>query len=148
MMNEFQEAEITNTEAPAGPGAAQPALTDMTTDDLVLMIGESQINLRQNTKIIRHLQTQLQACQTELAKAASRLATQDDTIKAYEARFQSADASNHDAAAAAKKQADSLHQRIVDLENQLYQTAQERDKAVADLSTALDAAGNKTRRPK
>lgn len=112
MSENFRDAEI-NQEAQEAPAQdftmSEPSLT---TDDLVIMIGEAAIEKRQSTKIINEHRTML-------ARAMSQLRT----LEVAEAEKDSLLASR-----------ESLNQRVISLEDQVHKTALERDEARNDLS--------------
>lgn len=143
-MQEFEEANIGGQ--PQGAPTAPPDQTfQVTTDDLVFMIGEKAIGERQSNKLIAMLQQNLQYLQQELMKLQSVGASEHGELEALRQRLEAAEqrASNAESAKAAMEQAQagqgaSFQARIVALEQQVYQTAQERDKAIRDMVAIED----------
>jgi hypothetical protein len=115
-MNTFEEANIGGGNQ--GQGQAQPG--DMTTDDLVLMIGEGAIRERQQQKIRQYFERQLGAMQQEMLRAQSLAVAQAEQEKSQAVA--------------------SLQTRVVDLEKQVHETALERDEAIKKMKEAKSPA--------
>jgi hypothetical protein len=94
--------------------------SSITTDDLVFMIGEKEVQLRDRAKNIAMLTAR---CKELLAENARLKAVEQKTIDAT-------------------KKAESLSGRILDLEKQVHETALERDAARHKLSEMI-AVSNK-----
>ena len=99
----LEEATITNSEKQEPGRETQLHEPVLSTDDLVMMIGEAAVLERQSQKIIRILQQQGATLQKELLEQKSK------------------------SIAATDKASEPLRQRIVDLEKQVHETALERD---------------------
>ena len=117
-MQEFEEANIGGQ--PQGiPTAPQDQTFQITTDDLVFMIGEKAIGERQSNKLIATLQNNLAYLQQECAKLQSMGANEHNELEAMRQRAEAAEQQVN----AASSQAQSWQSRITALENQVYQTA-------------------------
>lgn len=144
-MQEFEEASIGGQ--PQGAPTAPPDQTfQITTDDLIYMIGEKAIGERQSNKLIALLQNNVQYLQQELMKLQSLGASEHGELEALRQRLEASEqrASNAESAKAAAEQAQagqgaSFQARIVALENQVFQTAQERDQAIRERDAALQS---------
>jgi chromosome segregation ATPase len=98
-----------------------PPPGEITTDDLVMMIGENVITARQNGKLLQWMQGQLQQAQEASLAGQSKLQSALSRISELEGQI-----------ATKAEQGDvnlniiaSLQKRIRDLENQVFQTAQD-----------------------
>jgi chromosome segregation ATPase len=125
----MEDATIGNMATPQAPPPGE-----ITTDDLVMMIGENVITARQNGKLLQWMQGQLQQAQEASLAGQSKLQSALSRISELEGQI-----------ATKAEQGDvnlniiaSLQKRIRDLENQVYQTAQERDKAIRDMVAIED----------
>lgn len=112
----FEEASISGQQPPA---QTQPG--EMTTDDLVLMIGEGAIRERQAAKIRAHYERQIIAMQQDALKERSQAMARAEQEKIAAVDLIRQDKDNSVA---------SLQARIADLERQVYRTACERDEAI------------------
>ena len=135
-MQEFEEASI-GGQPQGAPTAPQDQAFQVTTNDLVFMIGEKAIGERQSNKLIAVLQQNLNYLQQELMKLQSVGAASTGELEALrqkaelaEQRANAADAARAAAEQAAVSQGASWQSRIVSLEQQVFQTAQERDAAI------------------
>lgn len=124
----MEEATVT-AGAPAQP--TLPPECEMTTDDLVLMIGEAAVNTRQDVKIKRFLSTQAATIQKALLQERSQAG-------ALAAKITTTEASTEENARAIQ----SFQSRITQLEDQVYMIALERD-AAKKLTVELQAEVNK-----
>lgn len=131
----MEEATVTSG-APATP--AQPGLPpecQMSTDDLVLMIGEAAVQARQDLKIKQYQGKQI----VSLSQALMQERSQKETLSAKTAAVESDKAAN-------EKQIHSYQERILQLEDQVLKTAQDRDEAnkrIAELTAQLNSRPQK-----
>lgn len=103
---------------PEQNGQQLPPECQLTTDDLVLMIGEGVVKERQAQKINNFLQGQMAAANDMILEARSK----EDGLKHAIEDMQKAHAEG-------SQSAESLRERIKQLEDQVHATALERDKA-------------------
>lgn len=123
----------------ATPQAPPPG--EITTDDLVMMIGENVITARQNSKLLQWMQAQLQQAQEASLAGQSKLQSALSRISELEGQI-----------ATKAEQGDvnlnviaSLQERIRDLEDQVHTVAMERDDLKKQLQDTLipDPKGKK-----
>lgn len=112
-MADFEDAEFVAGNESAG--GANPEL-EITTDDLVFMLGEKMINERQKDKILRFKDRQYQ----ELYRQAQQMQSQMQQVMA-EAQSKSL------AVDESRASNESLRTRIAQLEKQVHEVALERD---------------------
>ncbi len=112
--------------------------TDMTTDDLVMMIGEGAVRERQKDKIIRYCEKIIHQRQADSLKLQSLEASYKQQIEALQKECADARQGDSLSTEAAQKEAVSLRARILHLEEQVHLTAIERDAAIKDARAALD----------
>jgi chromosome segregation ATPase len=131
-MEEFRNAEVKSDEAGAIPGTVEQAANpfEITTDDLVLMIGEYTLKERQYNRITAVRDRQFQAMQQALLKTQSLLAEAERARSDLQNQVGSMTSTEE----TIRKSEQSLRDRILALEDQLHATALERDTHAARIA--------------
>jgi septal ring factor EnvC (AmiA/AmiB activator) len=152
-VSEWADAEFSNQES--------QQTQEITTDDLVLMIGEAAIEKRQAWKAMQNMKQEIIALRQTLAKEQSiqaslrqQIKTSDEESKIIaelqsqngqlENRLQQVQAENERSLTERIKNEDSLHARIVQLEEQCHQVALERD----EIRKLLEQEKNNKKQPR
>lgn len=105
---EIKEAEISQTD--------EPQEIQVSTNELVFMIGEAVVRDRQNLKRLQFLDKQVEIARDETLKAKSLTMGYQQKVEAFEAVKTSLEEVKA-----------SLNARILDMEKQLHELALERD---------------------
>lgn len=129
-MAEWEEASMLNEQQ-----LKNDAPPEMTTDDLVMMVGEANINLKHSERIVRFLKQQVVNLTDVVSKKESvNLSLKEQINTLLKEKNSSADfITKHN------QEKESFHNRIVQLENQLQAIAEEREalkKIIQDLAEA------------
>ncbi len=106
---------------------------EITTDDLVLMLGEWQIKERRLLKIVKRYEIAIPPLQQELAKSKSTGLSVQTSLESE------------------RKQSESLRQRILQLEKQVHEIALERDEVKKELTVRVAdsvKSGKRVKSPK
>jgi chromosome segregation ATPase len=130
----MEDARVTET---AAERPQLPAECQMTTDDLVLMIGEGAIRERQQQRVGAWYERELAALRQDCLKMQSLLAQATQRSAEMESRCDAT-------AATGRQETDSLRTRIGNLEDQVHRTALERDTARKALTEAETAHARET----
>lgn len=101
----------------------------MTTDDLVMMVGEANINLKHSERVVRFLKQRI----SDLTNAALKEESVVLSLKDQIAMLSKDKTSISDLITKHNLEKESFHNRIVQLENQIGVIAKERD----DLKNAI-----------
>ena len=129
-MGDWEEAEL--------GGQMQTKEPEMTTDDLVLMVGESVISRRHAERIVAHLRQEIATLHQNLAKEKSIRASLKEQVNTLDADNNNKAGKISELEANVVKANESLRSRILQLESQVHQVALERDAARKDTRDALD----------
>lgn len=126
-------------EASLGDGSQEGKPPEMTTDDLVMMVGEANINLKHSERVVRYLKQRVE----ELLKSVSKeraisleLKNQVETVNKDKNSFTET-LTRHN------QEKESFHNRIVQLENQLQTVAGEREELKKTVQEFIEAEAEK-----
>jgi chromosome segregation ATPase len=126
MSDTWDEASLDGNQATVKP-------PEMTTDDLVMMVGEANINLKHSERVCRFLKQRI----SDLTNAALKEESVVLSLKEQIATLSKGKTSVSDLIAKHNLEKESFHNRIVQLENQIESVAKERDDLKNDIQEMI-----------
>jgi len=112
---------------------------EMTTDDLVMMVGEANINLKHSERVCRFLKQRI----SDLTNAALKEESVVLSLKDRIATLSKEKTSESDLIVRHNLEKESFHNRIVQLENQIKAIAKERDDLKNDMQGMIKSKKKK-----
>jgi chromosome segregation ATPase len=131
-MDTWDEASLDGNQATVKP-------PEMTTDDLVMMVGEANINLKHSERVVRFLKQRI----SDLTNTALKEESVVLSLKEQIATLSKEKTSVSDLITKHNLEKESFHNRIVQLENQIKAIAKERDDLKNDMQGMITSKKKK-----